>query len=326
MDEALRRQYLEAMGIQCWDARSAASETAPEPVVEPSSSAPRTGDEPPSSSKDATPPVKPVSEEKPSARSIVPTGPVPEKRPAVAVASRDAVPVPDVPDMPPWLLDEPPLSEDFVPAAEPVDFPADLEPAIPRYDDLSGLDLEGLARRVAQCERCELHKTRTQTVFGVGNPEAELMVIGEAPGVEEDRQGEPFVGPAGQQLNAMLRAIGLQREQVFIANILKCHPPGNRDPHAEEALQCEPYLRRQIELLKPKVILCVGRVAAQNLLKSDDALGRMRGKALFFDQIPVVVTYHPAYLLRTPDYKARAWVDLQRVWRQLGLGASAGQG
>lgn len=143
------------------------------------------------------------------------------------------------------------------------------------------------------------------------------MVIGEAPGAEEDRQGEPFVGRAGQLLNAMLGAIGLRREQVYIANILKCRPPGNRDPRPEETLRCAPFLDRQIALVAPRVILTVGRIAAQNLLKSQEAVGRLRGKDAEFEGIPVIVTYHPAYLLRTPAQKARAWQDLQRVRKLL---------
>jgi DNA polymerase len=139
------------------------------------------------------------------------------------------------------------------------------------------------------------------------------MVIGEAPGAEEDRQGEPFVGRAGQLLNAMLLAIGLQRDQVFIANILKCRPPGNRDPRPEEALKCEPFLLRQVALVRPRVILAVGGIAAQNLLKSQEPVGKMRGRAFQFEGIPVVVSYHPAYLLRSPEQKAKSWQDLQRV-------------
>ncbi len=187
------------------------------------------------------------------------------------------------------------------------------------YADVSELDWDALRARVKVCQACGLHQTRTQTVFGVGNQNADLMVIGEAPGADEDRQGEPFVGKAGQLLNAMLKAIGLTRDQVFIANILKCRPPGNRDPHQDEALHCEPFLQRQIELIKPKVILAVGRVAAHNLLKTDMAVGKLRGREDTFGEtnIPVIVTYHPAYLLRSPDQKANAWQDLQRANRLL---------
>jgi len=176
-----------------------------------------------------------------------------------------------------------------------------------------GIDWDPLRERVAGCTLCELCKTRTQTVFGVGNTQAEWLVIGEAPGAEEDRQGEPFVGRAGQLLNAMLLAIGLPRETVFIANILKCRPPGNRDPKPEEVSRCLPYLSAQIALLKPKVILAVGRIAAQNLLATDAPLARLRGKLHTFGvaNTPLVITYHPAYLLRTPGDKRKAWEDLK---------------
>lgn len=166
---------------------------------------------------------------------------------------------------------------------------------------------------VRNCTRCTLHTSRTQTVFGVGDRDAKWMVVGEAPGAEEDRKGEPFVGRAGQLLNAMLLAIGLQREQVFIANILKCRPPNNRDPNPEEVNCCMPYLQRQIELVNPRLILCVGRIAAQNLLATDEPIGKLRGTVhhLGVQRRPVVVTYHPAYLLRSPNEKRKSWADLQ---------------
>lgn len=169
---------------------------------------------------------------------------------------------------------------------------------------------------------CELHRSRTQTVFGTGSRDAEWMVIGEAPGADEDRQGEPFVGRAGQLLNAMLRAIGLSREEVYIANILKCRPPRNRDPRPEEVVACEAYLRRQVELVRPRVILTVGRIAAHNLLKTDTPLGRMRGRRYTYSdtEIPVVVTYHPAYLLRNPADKRKVWQDLKFAQRMLAPG------
>jgi DNA polymerase len=174
------------------------------------------------------------------------------------------------------------------------------------------LDWQGLQESVKACRACELRAGCTQTVFGVGNPQAELLVIGEAPGADEDRQGEPFVGRAGQLLNGMLLAMGYKREAVFIANIVKCRPPNNRDPKPEEALSCEPYLLRQIELIKPKVILSVGRISAQNLLKTDITVGKLRGRIHRFgsEGIPLVVTYHPAYLLRSPEQKGKAWQDL----------------
>lgn len=179
------------------------------------------------------------------------------------------------------------------------------------------LDWESLERAVSVCTRCRLHETRTRTVFGVGNRRAEWMVIGEAPGADEDRQGEPFVGRAGQLLNNMLKAIGLAREDVYIANILKSRPPHNRDPLPDEVAACEPFLMRQIELIQPKIILAVGRIAAQNLLKTDTKIGLLRGKRHNYPgtDIPLVVTYHPAYLLRAPVEKRKAWEDLQFACR-----------
>jgi len=163
---------------------------------------------------------------------------------------------------------------------------------------------------VSACIKCSLHATRKQTVFGVGDRRAQWMFIGEAPGAEEDRQGEPFVGRAGQLLNAMLFAIGLKREEVYIANVLKCRPPGNRDPQPEEVEQCEPYLIRQIELIQPRLIVALGRHAAHSLLKTEVPLGKLRGQRLSYHGTPLIVTYHPAYLLRNPADKRKVWDDL----------------
>lgn len=198
--------------------------------------------------------------------------------------------------------------------------------AVPPLDQVytpvvdTGVDLpewESLRSQVAACTKCELHKGRTQTVFGVGNVNADWMIIGEAPGRDEDLQGEPFVGRAGKLLNAMLQAIGLQREQVFIANILKCRPPNNRDPGPEEVVCCEGYLKQQIAMIKPKIILAVGRIAAQNLLKVDTPISQMRGNRYEYPEgnIPVVATYHPAYLLRSPREKRKSWQDLQMAMK-----------
>jgi DNA polymerase len=178
---------------------------------------------------------------------------------------------------------------------------------------IDGVDWPELEAAVASCRRCALHEGRTRTVFGVGDRQARWMVIGEAPGAEEDRQGEPFVGAAGQLLNAMLLAIELPRPAVFIANVLKCRPPNNRDPRPEEVGQCLPYLHRQVALVRPRLVLAVGRIAAQNLLATDAPLARLRGEVHRFGPLntPVVVTYHPAYLLRTPADKRKAWEDLK---------------
>jgi uracil-DNA glycosylase family 4 len=194
--------------------------------------------------------------------------------------------------------------------AAPPGMPASHEVTAPREE---GIDWPELQAKVAACTRCALCNTRTQTVFGVGNQAAEWLIVGEAPGAEEDQRGEPFVGRAGQLLNSMLRAIGLAREQVYIANVLKCRPPGNRDPAAAEAAECLPYLEQQIALLKPRVLLAVGRIAAQNLLRTDITLGRLRQQVHIFgaSKVPLVVTYHPGYLLRTPTDKRKAWEDLK---------------
>ena len=180
-------------------------------------------------------------------------------------------------------------------------------------DPLAQPDWETPQRQVAACTRCDLHRTRTQTVFGTGNRNADWLFIGEAPGAEEDRQGEPFVGRAGKLLNAMLAAIGMERDQVYIANILKCRPPDNRDPRPLEVSSCEGYLQQQIAMIRPKIILALGRIAAQNLLKIEIPIGRMRGQRYTYGaaHTPVVVTYHPAYLLRSPREKRKSWQDLQ---------------
>ena len=168
-----------------------------------------------------------------------------------------------------------------------------------------------LKAAVSGCVKCGLHKTRTQTVFGVGDENADWMLIGEAPGAEEDRLGDPFVGQAGKLLDNMLAAINLsRRKNVYIANVLKCRPPGNRNPTPEEVAQCSPHLLQQIELIKPKLIVAMGRFAAQTLLKTDASISSLRGRLHSYAGVPLIVTYHPAYLLRTLEDKAKAWEDL----------------
>jgi uracil-DNA glycosylase family 4 len=168
-----------------------------------------------------------------------------------------------------------------------------------------------LKAAVSGCTKCALHKTRTQTVFGVGDENADWMLIGEAPGAEEDRLGDPFVGQAGKLLDNMLAAIGLSRtKNVYIANVLKCRPPGNRNPEPNEVEQCSPHLLKQIELIKPKLIVAMGRFAAQTLLTTDAAVGSLRGRVHCYAGVPLIVTYHPAYLLRNLPDKAKAWEDL----------------
>ena len=189
-------------------------------------------------------------------------------------------------------------------------------------------DWSGLRAMVKDCPRCKLCATRTQTVFGVGPEDAPLMIVGEGPGADEDMKGEPFVGKAGKLLDQMLASIGRSRgENTYIANVVKCCPPGNRDPEADEVAACRPYLDRQIELLKPRLIVALGRVAAQRLLQSDAPLSRLRGPLYQYgaERTPVLVTYHPAYLLRSPREKSKSWDDLKRVHQLLAQSASAVQ-
>lgn len=207
-------------------------------------------------------------------------------------------------DIPIWLRRDRTSNDRGVP-------PPAVEASADRAGDASWQALE---QEVSRCEKCALHQTRTQTVFGVGNASADWLVIGEAPGADEDRLGEPFVGRAGKLLDAMLKAIDLDRaSNVYIANILKCRPPNNRDPLPDEVASCSDYLRRQIDYIRPKIILAVGRIAAQNLLQTGMALSKMRGVVHRYPgtHIPVIVTYHPAYLLRSPSEKRGAWEDLK---------------
>lgn len=190
--------------------------------------------------------------------------------------------------------------------------PVKKSPAPKKPDELSWSELE---QTIRQCQLCNLCHSRTQTVFGVGDPNADLMFIGEAPGANEDRQGKPFVGRAGYLLDQMLAAFDMHRDQVFIANVLKCRPPQNRDPSAEEISQCTPYLEQQVKLIKPKLLIALGRIPASYLLGIKTPLWQMRGQRYEFgeDKIPLVVTYHPAYLLRTPRDKGKAFRDLQNA-------------
>ncbi len=218
-------------------------------------------------------------------------------------------------------LDPAPPPASIPPQAVPLALVPPLAPELvsdPGGDSV-GLGWEALQAQVAACQACGLWETRTKTVFGVGRLDADLMLIGEAPGADEDRQGEPFVGRAGQLLNRMLAAIGLDRGQVYIANILKCRPPGNRDPKPEEAAACRAYLMAQIERVQPRIILSLGRVSAQNLLATGEAMGRLRGRWFSFGPaaVPLMVTFHPSYLLRAPEQKGLAWRDLAQVAKRL---------
>lgn len=197
--------------------------------------------------------------------------------------------------------------------AAPADSPAPVAaPSAPAPGGVAA-DLATLARTVSVCTRCALHQSRTQTVFGVGNPRAKLMFIGEAPGADEDAKGEPFVGRAGQLLNKIIAAMGMKREDVYIGNILKCRPPQNRDPQPAEVACCEEYLRAQIALIRPKYICALGRIAAHWLLKTEAPLTALRAGEYTYEGIPVIVTYHPAALLRNPAFKAPCWEDMKKL-------------
>jgi uracil-DNA glycosylase len=203
-------------------------------------------------------------------------------------------------------------------SVQPSGVPGDLPAGVPGTGEPVGeMGWESLNAAVSSCRLCPLHETRRHTVFGTGDQSASWMFVGEAPGAEEDRQGLPFVGRAGQLLDAMLHALGLARESVYIANVLKCRPPENRDPLGLEVTQCEPYLHRQVELVRPRIIVALGRFAAQSLLRSTDPIARLRGRQHTYADtgIPLLVTYHPAYLLRSPLDKAKAWDDLSMARR-----------
>lgn len=237
--------------------------------------------------------LPPAAAASPAAASPVPAAPAQEQAGAVAVRERAAPPA------------HPAGAEAALarPAGDPV--------AAGRAAGIEALDWEGLARAVAGCRACALCESRRNTVLGVGPLRADWMVVGEAPGEREDLQGEPFVGPAGQLLDNMLRALGLDRRRnVYIANVLKCRPPGNRNPQPEEVARCEPFLRRQVALVQPRMILAMGRFAVHTLLQSQEPIGRLRGRVHAYQGVPVVVTYHPAYLLRNLPDKAKAWADL----------------
>ncbi len=218
----------------------------------------------------------------------------------------------DAPAVPPPAAARPPIS---APEAPVIVEPAARTPHAGAAG-IAEMDWPALRDAVAGCRACRLCEGRRNTVFGVGNQQAHLMVVGEAPGEQEDRKGEPFVGPAGHLLDSMLRSLNLTREeaepsrQVFIANTLKCRPPGNRNPEPDEMVKCEPFLQRQLALVKPRAILAMGRFAVQALLRSSDPIGRLRGRVHTYEGVPLVVTYHPAYLLRNLPDKAKAWEDL----------------
>ena len=295
-DPQRRRQYLAELGIPLWLPRRDGLLSAA--AVETPATAPPTTD------------------------TVLPPS-VPE--PVAAAPDPVAADLPLDRDIAPLDADWEPCLDIDVDMDMDMDMDVDVNDDAPRPAPLSReariatLDWSTLEAEVRQCQSCGLCATRSQTVFGVGDRQARWLVVGEAPGADEDRQGEPFVGRAGKLLNPMLQAIGLRREQVYIANILKCRPPDNRDPAPAEAATCRPFLERQIALLQPRIILAVGRIAAQNLLATDTPIGKLRGRIHSFGsaRIPLVVTYHPAYLLRSPREKRKAWDDLRLARRAL---------
>ena len=242
-----------------------------------------------------------------------PRAPAASAAPATSAEAAPAATATPAPAARPPAAVRPPQVQPQAPAPAPM--PAPPAHPSPARSDIATLDWPALRKAVADCRACGLCESRRNTVFGVGHTEADWMIVGEAPGEQEDRQGEPFVGPAGQLLDAMLRACGRDRQAmdargVFIANVLKCRPPANRNPAPEEVVQCEPFLSRQVALVRPKLIIAMGRFAVQSLLKTTEPIGRLRGRLHRYEGVPVIVTYHPAYLLRTPIDKAKAWADL----------------
>ncbi|RQS32649.1 uracil-DNA glycosylase [Burkholderia sp. Bp8992] len=303
---------LEELGLaQIWVRRGqradegAAAEAPAVPQAGAAGSAAAGGDERP-----ARPARQPVQDDRPAA-DVRAADAAPAR-----VVERDRVPVPVAAagTMPP--MDDAPLAgaDDFAwfdaaPPGDPVPVPA--AESRPAGTPVAALDWDALAARVADCTLCRLCEKRTNTVFGVGDRDADWMLIGEAPGENEDKQGEPFVGQAGKLLDNMLQSLSLKRgDNVYIANVIKCRPPGNRNPEPDEVANCEPYLQRQVALVKPKLIVALGRFAAQTLLKTDASIASLRGRVHAYEGVPVIVTYHPAYLLRSLQDKSKAWADL----------------
>lgn len=210
------------------------------------------------------------------------------------------------------------LENQIIDNMDEINYQAESKPIEQKVSEqVSKNHLDSYNQQIKNCMLCDLGSTRTNFVFGIGNPNAKLMFAGEAPGKDEDLQGEPFVGRAGQLLNKMLQAIGTKREEVYIANVLKCRPPNNRDPKPDEIDKCEPYLLHQIDLIKPSVIVALGRFAGASLLRTNMSLGDMRKTQYLYNNIPLIVTYHPAALLRNPLWKRQAWIDLQKIQEYL---------
>lgn len=282
MNPAQRQAYLDAMGIRAWTLRDRSAATA-EPGVDVDTAA-----EPDEAIVAQAAPIKSKA------------GGFPADMLRAALRGEAPTPEPVVEKTPASKPDQPVI------------------PAQHARPEVSDLDWTGLATQVAGCRACALHGTRTQAVFGSGNPTANLLIISEGPNPEEDREGQPFVGQSGQLLDAMLQAIGLSRQVVYLTNLVKCRASGNRAPEPEEVERCQPYLARQIALQQPQLILCVGAVSAQQVLATDLPVGKLRGR--FHEHasgVPVAVTYHPSYLLRRPEEKAKVWQDLQQLTKAL---------
>jgi DNA polymerase len=249
----------------------------------------------------AGPVSAPVTENQPS-RTPVPSAPAAAAEPSNAAWSASA---------------QPNFQENAIPPRKPIQAPPEIAAVVPAADRASALQM--IRDEIGDCTRCPLHAGRNKLVFGDGDPAARLMFVGEGPGADEDAQGLPFVGRAGQLLNNMINAMGLQREQVYIANVVKCRPPGNRTPEPEEGNTCSPFLFRQIDVVRPDVLVALGATAATYMLGARQPLAGLRGRVHAVRGTKLIVTYHPAYLLRDPRQKKEAWADLQIAMRELGL-------
>lgn len=291
MDEATRLQYLTAMGIDVWTLRHPPIAVPALPVIEAQEWL---------DTHEAQQTLLTESETDTRAATLSPNSPVDDTGDAESLDSWNAFYTANAPQQDPSVN----VGNNNLPATAASHPPK-------HFDQATDHAWSELQHQVAICRACALCETRTQTVFGVGNKHARWLLIGEAPGQNEDLQGEPFVGKAGQLLTEMLRAIGLSREEVYIANMIKCRPPNNRDPQAEEVAACNQYLQQQIRLIQPQIILAVGRIAAQNLLNTQQPLTKLRGVQQQLNGIPLIVIHHPAYLLRSLTEKAKAWEDLQ---------------
>jgi uracil-DNA glycosylase len=302
--------YLKAMGIQVWIRRHLPPELKDESAMKPTEVQANSED-----TKIVTPMSQSVTETPLTQPDIVQTTPPEVEQSDTSIENADIAQTPQ-----PVITNQASAS---IPA-ENLESQNGALPSIPA-DSLESKpeapkqNWETLRNYVANCTACELHQNRTQTVFGVGHQQADVMLIGEAPGADEDAAGEPFVGRAGQLLNSMLYAIDFKREEVYIANVVKCRPPENRNPKIEEMVSCQSFLQHQIALIQPKLIVAVGRIAAQHLLKTNQAISKIRGQRFFYGEakIPLIPIFHPAYLLRSPSKKREAWQDLQIIRRTI---------